>query len=132
MQETRAQSLPIQLSLPPVKETVILQPLDEFMHEESKLKIIKDNYTKVKELLDDMKYGEDITFNQFLEKLELSESDYITAIKYSLKRPTLLLKRSPSEIRVNNYNTNLLKAWRANMDVQFVRDPYACAVYILS
>lgn len=118
--------------LPPMKETVILQPLDEFMHEESQLKITKDNYTKVKELLDDMKYGEDITFHQFLEKLELSECDYITAIKYSLKRPTLLLKRSPSEIRVNNYNTNLLKAWQGNMDVQFVRDPYACAVYILS
>ena len=104
--------------LPPMKETLILQPLDEFMHEESQLKIIKDNYAKVKELLDDMKYGEDITFNQFLQKLQLSECDYITAIKYSLKCPTLLLKRSPSEIRVNNYNTNLLKAWQANMDVQ--------------
>jgi len=104
--------------LPPMKETLILQPLDEFMHEESQLKIIKDNYTKVKELLDDMKYGEDITFHQFLQKLQLSECDYITAIKYSLKHPTLLLKRSPSEIRVNNYNTNLLKAWQANMDVQ--------------
>lgn len=49
-----------------------------------------------------------------------------------MKRPTLLLKRSPSKIKVNNYNTNLLKAWQANMDVQFVLDPYACAVYILS
>lgn len=49
--------------LPPMKETVILQPLDEFIHEKRQLKIIKD-YTKVKELLDDMKYGEDITFHQ--------------------------------------------------------------------
>ena len=49
-----------------------------------------------------------------------------------MKRPTLLLKRSPSEIKVNNYNINLLKAWQANIDVQFVLDPYACAVYILS
>jgi hypothetical protein len=24
------------------------------------------------------------------------------------------------------------KAWQANMDIQFVLDPYACAVYILS
>ena len=46
-----------------MKETVILQPLDEFIHEKRQLKIIKD-YTKVKELLDDMKYGEDITFHQ--------------------------------------------------------------------
>ena len=26
----------------------------------------------------------------------------------------------------------MLKAWQANIDVQFVLDPYACAVYILS
>ena len=49
-----------------------------------------------------------------------------------LKRSTLLLKRSPSEIRINCHNPYLLKAWRANMDIQFVLDPYACAVYILS
>ena len=79
-----------------------------------------------------MKYGEDITFEAFLEKVELTESQYIETIRYSLKRPTLLLKRSPSKIRINNYNTNLLKAWRANMDLQFVLDPYACTVYILS
>ena len=70
-----------------------------------------------------MKYGEDITFEAFLEKVELTESQYIETIRYSLKHPTLLLKRSPSEIRINNYNTNLLKAWRANMDLQFVLDP---------
>lgn len=79
-----------------------------------------------------MKYGENRTFEAFLEKLELTEGQYIEAIRYSLKRPTLPLKRSPSEIRINNYNTNLLKAWRANMDLQFVLDPYACAIYILS
>ena len=45
---------------------------------------------------------------------------------------TLFLKRSLSEIRVNSCNPNLLKAWRANMDIQYVLDPYACAVYILS
>jgi len=44
----------------------------------------------------------------------------------------LFLKRSPFEIRINNYNPTLLKGWRANMDLQFVLDPYACAVYILS
>ena len=42
------------------------------------------------------------------------------------------MKRSPIEIRINCYNPHLLKAWKANMDIQFVLDPYACAVYILS
>lgn len=38
----------------------------------------------------------------------------------------------PSVIRINIYNTNLLEAWQANMDIQYVLDPYACATYILS
>ena len=44
----------------------------------------------------------------------------------------MFLKQSPSEIRINCYNPHLLKAWQAYMDIQFVLDPYACAVYILS
>ena len=73
-----------------------------------------------------------MTFVEFLKKLDLTEQQYIKAIRLSLKHSTLLLKRSPSEIRINCYNPHLLKAWQANMDIQFVLDPYACAVYILS
>ena len=111
---------------------MILEPLRESYFVEDELNEIKKHWGKIKSILDEMKYGENTTFEAFLEKLELTEGQYIEAIRYSLKRPTLLLKRSPSEIRINNYNTNLLKAWRANMDLQFVLDPYACAVYILS
>ena len=38
----------------------------------------------------------------------------------------------PNELRVNNYNPACLKAWRANMDVQYVLDVHACAMYIVS
>ena len=31
-----------------------------------------------------------------------------------------------------NYNPACLEAWRANMDIQFVLDVYACAMYIVS
>jgi len=33
---------------------------------------------------------------------------------------------------LNNYNKAYLLAWRANMDIQFVLDVYACAMYIVS
>ena len=118
--------------LPPMPKAMILEPLRESYFVEDELNEIKKHWDKIKSILDEMKYGENTTFETFLEKLELTEGQYIEAIRYSLKRPTLLLKRSPSEIRINNYNTNLLKAWRANMDLQFILDPYACAVYILS
>ena len=82
--------------------------------------------------LDLMKCGVEISFDDFLKEINVTEEHYIIAIQYSLKRDTLFLKRSPTQIRINNYNVNVLNAWRANMDIQFVLDPYASAVYILS
>ena len=119
--------------LPPMRQTIILTPLEEYeTFDDDKQKNIKENGEKIKEQLDSMKYGEDINFDQFLKKIALTEENYILALRHIIKRNTLFLKRLPSEIRINNYNTQLLKAWRANMDMQYVLDPYACATYILS
>ncbi|KAL9956638.1 hypothetical protein ACROYT_G038144 [Oculina patagonica] len=114
--------------LPPMPRTMILEPL----YDEKEKCSEKKNYEKISELLDNLKYDEEMNFEEFLQKLGFTEEEYIMALRYSLKRDTLLLKRSPSEIRINNYNSNLLKAWQANMDIQYILDPYACAVYILS
>ena len=117
--------------LPTVPRSMILEPLIETHFKEDKLKEMKKLYDQIENFRDEMKYGQDVAFETFFEKLKLAEDQYLKAIRYSLKCPTLFLKRSPFEIRINNYNPNLLKAWRANMDLQFVLDPYACAVNIL-
>ena len=39
------------------------------------------------------------------------------------------LKRNPNELRINNYNPASNSARKANMDIQFVLDVYACAVH---
>ncbi|KAJ8043551.1 ATP-dependent DNA helicase PIF1 [Holothuria leucospilota] len=67
-----------------------------------------------------------------LQILDMTEDQYIQAIRWSLTAHKLFLKRSPSEIRVNAYNKTLLETWKANMDIQYVLDPYACAMYIVS
>ena len=73
-----------------------------------------------------------MTFEELLLKLKVTENDYRLAVRSSLNAPTVLLKRKPTELRINNYNPPCLKAWRANMDIQFVLDVYACAMYIVS
>ncbi len=118
--------------LPPMPRTMILEPLSETELDENVTDILKKALQRIRTLLDSIKADETMTFVEFLKKLDLSEQQYIKAIRLSLKHSTLLLKRSPSEIRVNGYNSHLLKAWQANMDIQFVLDPYACAVYILT
>ena len=64
--------------------------------------------------------------------LQLSLEDYIKCIRSSLRGPRVFLRRKPSDIRVNAYNSVLLQVWAANIDIQFVLDPYACAMYIAS
>ena len=79
-----------------------------------------------------MKEGENITFDQLMIDLNMSENDYLLAIRSSLNCPTIFLKRNPNELRINNYNAACLSTRRANMDNQFVLDVYACAIYIVS
>jgi hypothetical protein len=67
-----------------------------------------------------------------LVKLKLTEQNYLLAILFTLKAPTIFLKRKPNELRINNYNAACLSAWHANMDIQFVLDMYTCAIYIVS
>ena len=70
------------------------------------------------------------TFDNLLVILGITEDDYILAIRSSINTLTIFLKRSPNELRINNHNVPCLSAWRANMDIQFILDVYARAVYI--
>ena len=114
---------------PPMPHTDILEPLEADI-DKSELKIHRKNWTKIQECLKNMTGEEDMTFEMFLNNLGLSECQYMLALRSSIKTATVFLKRSPSEIRINNYNPDCLKAWRANMDLQYVLDVYACASYI--
>ena len=111
--------------------TQILYPLDNETFP-TVAKPSKELWKSIKNKLNDLKDGEDITFDQLLQELDVSERPYILAIQSSLNSPTIFLKRSPNELRINNYNHTCLQAWRANMDIQYVLDVYACAMYIVS
>ena len=111
--------------------TVILEPLPADMDENKKSEHRKI-YKVIHEELKKMGTGEAIDFKEFLARLKLTCDDYILAIRSSLKSTTIFLKRTPGEIRVNAYNPGLIKAWRSNMDIQFVTNVFACAMYIAS
>lgn len=116
---------------PPMRCTKILKPLESETEISSTTKH-KAAWKSIQQQLNDMKEGNNMSFDDLLNKLGVSEEDYILAIRASLKCPTIFLKRQPSELRINNYNAACLEAWRANMDIQFVLDVYACAMYIVS
>ena len=114
-----------------MRATEILYPLDSDipLHE---MKQHKENWKTIQKQLNDLKEGELVTFNELLVKLGVTENNYRLAIRSTLNSPSIFLKREPNELRINNYNPACHKAWRANMDIQFVLDVYACAMYIVS
>ena len=71
-----------------------------------------------------------MTFEDLLLKLNITEENFLLAIRSSLNAATIFLKQKPNEMHINNYNADCLTAWRANMDIQYVLDVCACAVYI--
>ena len=48
------------------------------------------------------------------------------------RKPSIVRKRDTADIWVNNYNPDLMKARNANLDIQYIIDPYSCIMYILS
>ena len=51
--------------------------------------------------------------------------------KKLFKSPKIFLKRKPKQIRINLLKKTVLSAWKANFDIQFVLEPYTCAMYIV-
>ncbi|VDI54623.1 Hypothetical predicted protein [Mytilus galloprovincialis] len=117
---------------PPLKKTTILHPLEPPNFSKDEIARHKSVWISIKKELDNIGDDENTTICLLLDKLELTYEKYILAIRASIKSSTVFLKRSPQEVRVNNYNTNILKGWRANLDVQFVLDVFACATYVAS
>ena len=75
----------------------ILKPLADGEFHDNELMIINNNKIKIQEHLNIMKYGQEITFDEFLSKLSISLIDYILALRSSIKRPTIFLKRKPND-----------------------------------
>jgi PIF1-like helicase/Helitron helicase-like domain at N-terminus len=72
----------------------------------------------------------DVSVEDFLASMSLTYDEYILAIRSELTKPTVFLKRNVNEININNYMRDMLATWGANMDIQFVIDPYAAIEYI--
>ncbi len=72
------------------------------------------------------------TLDTNMLEANIPKTAYTQALKESASNPTVILHRAPSDTCINNYNGDLLKIWSANLDVQFVSDPHACAKCILS
>lgn len=119
------------IPLPMMRETRILHPLEEA--DESNRDIANKNAkliaTKMKALFDK---PEEIEFDDMLDELDLSEVECIFAIRSTLKKSRVYLKRLSTEVGINAYNEDILRMFESNMDIQFILNEFAVASYIVN
>ena len=112
--------------LPPLPTTMLLYPLEEDVEK------YKKKNTDLLKAMNEYKDNVDITFEEFLENFaKMDFDDYIKCIRSSLKAPKVFLKRKAKDMRINLFNEGILLAWKANLDIQIVLEPYGCAAYIV-
>ena len=89
-----------------MEATAILYQLDVDEKAYNQLKQRQETWKNIKKKLNDMKKGEDITFDQLPLNLNVSEETYLLVIRSNLNSPTIFLNWQPNELRVNNYNSS--------------------------
>ena len=120
----------------PSNRTIIAHPLSGDLSDEEKkdkLKEVKSIVQAVTSEIEKMSADElkSTSIDQLLEKVGITSEDYYAALKISTgSGKSIVMKRDVSEVYVNNYNPDMLRAWDANMDLQFCLDPYAVITYI--
>ena len=112
--------------IPPFPRTMLLYPLEEEFEK------YRTKYSLLQKVMNECKDTEGMSFDEFLEKVAKMEFDeYVKCIRSSLKAPKVFLDRKPNEMRINLFNGKILLAWKANLDIQIVLEPYGCASYIV-
>ena len=90
------------------------------------------NLAAVKEVLEQKDLPTDITLQEVLDRAHITLDDYTKSLSISKCGRSVILQRKPSEQTVNYYSPAILKAWEANMDIQYIVNAYACVMYIAS
>ena len=130
------------------EKTIVSEPLPlELPHEQKEtiLALRKEVLTKVREYinrnlnpdkrnlfnLDAENYNPVPSIDEVLAELDIPKSDYEYALSVSEDEDfPIYLKRNTNACFVNNYFTEGIKAWQANLDIQAVFNYYKAATYM--
>ena len=115
---------------PPSPETVIAHQSSAVTYPKEQAEQALKALVAVRNVLDDKDTPEDISMEELLSKANVSHSMYLCGLKICSTGNSVVMKRKPLESWINTYNPDIIKVWKANMDLQYILDPYACVIYI--
>ncbi|KAI8513472.1 hypothetical protein Bbelb_101110 [Branchiostoma belcheri] len=124
---------------PPVKQTFLCSPvaLQDLTDEElasisEKKKQAEAVLKHFWDVLDKTNEPENCSTEDLLKEAKITTAQLCEALNLMATRKQVMLRRDPKDMWVNNYNPHLLRAWNANIDIQYVLDAYSCVRYIVS
>ncbi|XP_078688663.1 uncharacterized protein LOC144920377 isoform X2 [Branchiostoma floridae x Branchiostoma belcheri] len=124
---------------PPVKQTFLCSPvaLQDLTDEElasisEKKKQAEAVLKHFWDVLDKKNEPENCSTEDLLKEAKITSAQLCEALNLMATRKQVMLRREPKDMWVNNYNPHLLRAWNANIDIQYVLDAYSCVRYIVS
>ena len=116
---------------PPSERTFIIREGDKDGNDKGDaVKEAQDILNTVKDAVTDNVNYHDTT--KLFEDLNITQKEFEDANNVIAKRDDVILKRNPQDSWVNQYNPSLLRAWNANMDIQYVCNEFACVAYVIS
>ena len=115
---------------PPSTRTVVARQL----RVDVKMEInVEENRNILRLIHENIEKDTSVTIEDILQKEGISEERYIECLQVSSHHgSSIILKWNVADMCTNNYNLDCITTWRANMDLQFIADSYACIMYILS
>ena len=119
----------------PSKYSMIAKPLDSDMDPDTRKateKKVENILTSAKEFLETDDIREDMSIDEFIKVLGVTDAEYHQAVGTMQKGSQLVLKRQVSERFINYYNPEVQKAWKANTDFQLAFDTYSIVTYMIS
>ncbi|XP_066268348.1 uncharacterized protein [Branchiostoma lanceolatum] len=118
---------------PPSRKTIIARPL---VTDDANVDTIRtksnEALQKVKTCLDDPTTPTDIDLDDLFKRAGVAEVDYTKELSETKSGMSIILKRDPISQVTNSHNKDLLHSWQANLDLQYITDPYACIMYVTS
>lgn len=71
------------------------------------------------------------TLEEFLADSKCTHEYYVDVIRSSIRRPTIMLKRSMTQLWTNPFNPWIARTLCSNMDLQFILEEFSCAAYVV-
>lgn len=91
-----------------MRETLILEPLSSEMSKDE-IQKHKLNYQKISKVMESFSGEEDMDFEEFMSQCVLDYEQYILAIRSTLNKKKVFLKRRVKDVRINSYNIDILR-----------------------